>query len=56
MGYLTTKEVRLIILLPDLPGHFMVLFFEEVEGAYWFRFVCVCVRASARQEPCMLRF
>ena len=30
--------------------------FEEVDRAYWFRVVRVCVRASIRQEPCMLGF
>ena len=31
--------------------------FEEVDGAYWFRVVCACMRASVcpsvHQEPCM---
>ena len=37
--------------------------FKEVDGAYWFRVVCVCVRLSVHtsvrmsvQEPCMLGF
>ena len=33
-GYLTTKEVRLIILLPDSPGQIMVSFMVLLIPAY----------------------